>query len=197
MTKLSCVPGTGGAPGTLAANFTSAEGVLLGARSVVASCDVSALSDMGSCPSANKASVTRVDSLGGVALRSAEWDSNCVCLRTGRRPGFKVGACAGGGLTLLHCVLSVEHAHNTTSTEGHSTATTQLPEQASAACARALRHGFTPAACQRAAARCQQHAAQPPPPCMHQPQPRAPLKLADASPLHRTPPSPCRLRSMR
>ena len=58
---------------------------------VVATCDVSAFRDAGSCTLANKA--TTVTTLGGgnsVTLQSTEWDANCVCARTGRRPAIMI-----------------------------------------------------------------------------------------------------------
>jgi len=79
------------AAGSLQVNFTSEAGIVLGrAYDVVATCEVSALSDMSSCGVDNAGSTVKVASGAATALASTEWDSNCVCTRTRRRPTLKV-----------------------------------------------------------------------------------------------------------
>lgn len=60
------------------------------ANSVVASCDVSHLSEMSSCTLSNKATVQAKVSAKATVMSSTEWDSRCTCVRTGRRPSFKI-----------------------------------------------------------------------------------------------------------
>jgi hypothetical protein len=107
---VSCIPGVGGAPGTLAFNFTAATGgyLLTSTPTVVASCANSKFSDMSTCSMSNPASLAKGVLASATApsttLASAEWDSNCVCTATKRRPVMKVdvpqvlcgGACKGG-----------------------------------------------------------------------------------------------------
>jgi hypothetical protein len=98
---VSCIPGLAGAPGTLAVNFTAAAGAAIGGYSggymitsepnVVATCAGSRFSDMSTCsPASAAATVTTTAAASSVALASTEWDSNCVCTATGRRPVMKV-----------------------------------------------------------------------------------------------------------
>jgi hypothetical protein len=80
-------------------NFTAAKGVsLTGYKEVVATCEGSDFSDMGTCGGgsggsgdASKADVTRTATPSTVQLRSpAQWDANCVCANTGRRPVMRI-----------------------------------------------------------------------------------------------------------
>jgi hypothetical protein len=90
--RVSCVPGVDGAPGTLQVNFTSNAGfMILGEKNVVATCGISKFSDMSSCGVANRATgFVRTSSAASVGLQSEEWDSQCVCTSTGRRPGLQI-----------------------------------------------------------------------------------------------------------
>jgi hypothetical protein len=93
---VSCIPGLAGAPGTLAFNFTAAASaagggyMITSTPSVVATCAGSRFSDMSTCSPASAAMVTTTAAASSVAMASAEWDSNCVCTATGRRPVMKV-----------------------------------------------------------------------------------------------------------
>jgi hypothetical protein len=75
------------AGGVLNVNFTSAKGVsLTGAKTVIASCDNSAFTSPSSCDITSKTATVRAAGPGAVVVNSPEWDSNCVCKNTGRRP---------------------------------------------------------------------------------------------------------------
>ena len=92
MVTVDCVPGAGGAPGTITASYTNAEGVVMvtNVNTVVASCDASLLSEPSTCSLQSGAATVRTATAVGLELQSSDWDSQCRCLRTGRWPIFSI-----------------------------------------------------------------------------------------------------------
>lgn len=78
--------------GKLVLTTQSEKGFVMGDRiDVVATCGNSAFTAQSSCGVANAAGTSVAQGSGGTEVSSSEWDDNCVCKDTGRRPVLKIG----------------------------------------------------------------------------------------------------------
>ena len=77
--------------GQLALSMAEEKGFVLGTNiDVVATCGNSPFTQMSSCSIANAAGTTVTPTATGVEVASPEWNDQCVCSGSGRRPVIKL-----------------------------------------------------------------------------------------------------------